>query len=549
MKARIILSFILLFYFSAGAQTPAKKKSEDKSSKATLTLLPKEDVITTVDLGPEGFILKTGVEYAGREGKIRLHKYKTDLTKVWTVEIAKSTNSMLENYILASPFSSYTYYIQETKVSNKSAGKIVITRIDEKGKSTMYDIKVTKDDGKSEKKGKNSSWPKSDKNTQYIAAFVDETSFYLLASLETVNTKKDVKKKNVSKKEARVVLFKAAHKSREISSFETDIQMNADDATADLFVEYLGQDDDNIYVSKKSVSLKDKTLTYNILTLDKDGARTDETTIESNIEGLPVPAVNFRESYGSRIYNNDYDVITTTHTSGNRTYYTYTYIANAGSFGCAQLDFINGKFYIYGLSKSPKKKEANKGKTKGKDKSKTNESDLEQEADYLYVHQYDFSTGELINAYEKPLPKDLLADKAFTNPSVFYYRNIWLDVLGPNLIRFNGVIDGSPKLHTVCIDLSSDKMEYAGKEVPLRKNGGSGHRRYLTNIIATKMESTKSYQQFLKANTEFRTKEFSMFALLVGDKRIVAKNYSFTKTPKIEFTAFPINGAETEPEN
>lgn len=543
MKSRVILSLILLFYISAGAQTPSKKKTEDKTTKATLTLLSKEDVINTIDLGPDGFILKTGVEYAGREGKVRLHKYKSDLTKVWTVEIAKATNSLLENYVLASPFSSYTYYIQESKSTNKSSGKIIVTRIDEKGKTTLYDIKVAKDDHKSEKKGKTTGWPKSDKNTSYIAAFVDENNFYLLASLETVNSKKDVKKKNVAKKEAKVVLFKAAHKSREISSFDTDIELNGDDEKSDLFVEYLGQDDDNIFVSKKSVSLNNKTLTYDILTLDKDGVRTDETTIETTTEGLPVPAINFRESYGSRIYNNDYDVITTTHTSGNRTYTTTTYIANAGSFGCAQLDFVNGKFYIYGLSKSNKKVET--GKNKSKEKSK----DLEQQADNLYVHQYDFSTGELLTAFEKPLPKELMADKNFTNPGVFYYRNIWLDVLTPNLIRFNGVMDRSTKLHTVCIDMSSDKMEYAGKEVPLRKSSGTGHRQYLNNLNATKMESTKSYQQFMKANTDFRTKEYSMFALLCGDKRIVAKNYSFSKSPKIEFTVFPINGAETESEN
>lgn len=545
MKSQTILFAVLLFCITAGAQTPTKKKTDDKIGKATLTLLKKEDVITTVDLGPEGFILKTGIEYAGREGKIRLHKYKTDLTKVWTVELPKATNTMLENYILASPYSSYTYYIQQSKTTNKSAGKMIVTRIDEKGKTNLYDIKVQKESDKPAKKGKTSHWPQAGENTEYIAAFVDEENFFLLASIGTVNSKKEQKKNNVAKKNTKIVLYKAAHKSREISAYETGIELNADDASADLFIEYLGQDEENIYVSKKSVNLADKSLTYNILTINKNGEQTDETSIAASVEGLPVPAVNFRESYGSQIYNNDYDVIVTTRSSGTRTYVVTTYIANAGSFGCAQLDFINGKFYIYGLSKQAKSSASGKGKNKTKEKEK----ELETEATHLYVHQYDFSTGELLQTYEKPLPKEFIADKGFTNPSVFYFRNIWLDVLGPDMIRLNGVSDGSTKLHSVCIDLEKEKMEYIGKDVSRRKDAGSGHRRYLTNVIATKMESDKSYQQFMKSHTDFRTKEYSVFGLLLGDKRVIAKNYAFGKSPKIEFTVFPVNGAETESEN
>jgi hypothetical protein len=524
---------VLLFCAHIGfAQTAPKPKK--KIATATLALSKKEDIITTIELGSQGFIIKTGESYAGREKKIKLHRYAADLTKQWTVELPKSTNTLLENYTLSSPYGNYTYHIQSSKITNGSAGKMIVTRIDEKGKTTLFDIKVDKDISKSGKgnnaKTKSVAWPQSGNNVGYISAFVDEEFLYLLAYIEKVNSNKDVKKKNVAKKTANLVLFKASHKSREIQRFDTEIELQSDEASDDLFIEFLGVDDEHIYLSKKTINLSEKNILYNIYTLDKSGNRIDESPIEESIEHAPVPSVNFRKDNGSRIYNNDYDVIV--HTNGRYTYYTY--VANTGSFGCSQLDMEKGMLYVYGLSKTEDKK--------GKKDKKAALGD----ADYFYIKKFDFNTGDLVESIEKPLPKEMLNDKDFSAPSLFISRQIWLDVLTNDLVRFSGCTSRSTNLHSICVNMSEKKIEYVGKVVPLRKNSGSGHRQYLTNVIATKMESTKEYQSFLKSNTDFRTKDYSIFGLILGDKRVVGKNYSFTKNPHIELSVYPVVGASEE---
>lgn len=530
MKLRLLISLLLCVHFSF-AQTPKPKK---KVATTTISLSKKEDIITTLELGSEGFIIKTGESYAGREKKIRLHKFGVDLTKQWTVELPQSTNTLLENYALACPYGNYTYYIQSSKITTRSAGKMIVTRIDEKGKTTLFDIKVDKDISKSEKsKAKSAAWPQAGANVGYIAAFVDDEFLYLLTSIEKVNSNKDVKKKNVAKKNATLVLFKASHKSRQIERIDTDIELQGTEESDDLFLEFLGSDDEHIYVSKKAVNLSEKHIVYNIYTLDKMGSRIDESIIEDDLGMVPAPSINLRKDNGSRIYHNDYDVIV--HTNGRNTYYTY--VANTGSFGCAQLDIDKGMLYVYGLCKSQNKKE-----------KKDSKSTL-GEADGFYIKQFDFNTGDLVQSIEKPLPKEMLNDKNFASPNLFIGRSIWLDVLSDNLVRFSGCINNSTNLHSLCVDITNGKIEYVGKNVPLRKMGGSIHRQYLTNVIATKMESTKEYQSFLKSNTEFRTKDYSIFGILIGDRRVVGKNYSFSKTPHIELSVYPVVGASSESED
>jgi hypothetical protein len=483
----------------------------------SVPLAKKADISEIVSLGDNGFVIKTAVGYAGREKNIQIHSFTSDMQKRWTVVLDKPTNTMLHYTLLASPYSSYTYYIQMSKVFTASKGVINITRIDSTGKKKEIKYKVSKEFD----------------NSDRVAMFADDNALYFLNYEQKVNSKRDVKKgKAQNKKESTLVMYSLKVDKTTMERHVTDLQMTSASQNEDLFVEYLGHDEDHIYLSRKSVDLSENALKYEVFTLDKSFTTIDVSEFEAKMESPLVPSVNNRTYKGAEIYNNDYDVEVTHR--GN-TIIT-TYIANAGSFGCAYLDIENGHLYVYGLTGL---------KPVSKSKSKKKENALITGARSAYICKFDFNTSEILEQKEFELPKEMLVDKSFADPYLFVNRSIWMDLVDQNTYRFCGTGSGED-LHVAVLSVGDKKASYIGKKIEFRRNSGTYHRRFLANALGNKSYMSDEYMKFIKKYPDFRTKDYSIFAIYLGDRTVVVRNLAFTKDPRLEFNLFKHKGAETE---
>lgn len=474
----------------------------------TIPLDKKADISEIESMGDQGFLIKTSVGYAGREKNVQIHSFTNGLKKRWTVKLEKPTNTLLDYTLLASPYSAQTYYIQSSKVFTSSKGVLNITRIDSLGKKKDIVYKVSKEFSTSKR----------------VAMFADEDALYILTAEETINKDNDIKKnKAKNKKESLLVFYLLKSDKTIMQRVETEIKLTSDSKDADLFVEYLGHDEENIFLSRKSVDLPQNEIEYEVLTLDKNFATIDVTNFKATIESPLVPALNMRVANGATIYNNDYDVTVTR--SGNTV--TTTYYANAGSFGCAQLDAKTGIFYVYGLTA---------GKVSGKDAKKKSDKMLVN-AQSGYVCKFDFNTGDLLDQKEFALSKEFTNNTSFANPHLFTNRIIWLDVINDNMYKFCG-FSGTEDIYAMVVPAKGEKMEYIGKKVEFRKDGGSYHRRFIANAFTSKLYTSDQQIKFMKNYPDFRAKDYSVFGIFLGDRTVIVRNSAYSKQPKLELNLF-----------
>lgn len=497
---KIILTTLCCLLITTGAFAQRKP--------VVLPLDKKTDVTEIESLGEQGFLVKTAASYAGREKNVQIHSFTNELKKRWTVKLEKPTNTMLEYTLLASPYSPHTYYIQASKTFSGSKGVLNITRIDSLGKKKDIVYKVSKEFSTASR----------------VAMFADEDALYILTAEETVNKDRDIKKNKVkNKKESILVFYVLKSDKTTMQRVETEIKLVSDLKDADLFVEYLGHDEDNIFLSRKSVNLSENEIEYEILTLDKNFSTVDVSNFKIQTENPLVPSVNMRSSNGASIYNNDYDVTVTRR--GNTIITTYT--ANAGSFGCAKLDVNTGHFYIYGLTAA---------KPSSKNTKKKDTQAMVVDAHSAFVSKFDFNTGDLIDQQEFDLSKEFLADKLFETPYLFVNRVIWMDVLNENTYKLCGA--AGENVHVMIVPIKGTKTEYVGRKIEFQKGGGNYHRRFLANALGNKSYMSDEQVKFMKKYPEFREKEYSIFGIFLGDRTVIVRNTAYTKQPQLEFNLF-----------
>lgn len=478
-----------------------------QNEQFSLDLEKKADVVDIVTIGDQGFLIKTAVTYAKKERNVKIHSFTADLKKRWTLNLEKPTNKYLHYTLLASPYSPLVYYIETVEGNDYAKTGIDITRIDSLGKKTVikYDF------------------PKEFSRANRVAMFADEGALYILNSEVKVASDKDIKKKKAANKKESVLVFYVMKNSKKVMErFVTDIKLTSDDKDADLFVEYLGHDEENIFLSRKSVDLPENKISYEVITLDKSFNNVDVTNFEVALKNPLVPALNSRAENGASIYNNDYDV--TVVQRGNLV--TTTYYANAGSFGCAQLDVLNGHFYIYGLTGA---------KPSGKD-AKKDAGKMLTKAEGGFICKFDFNTGVEKSKTEFNLASGFTSDTYFSDPYLFINRSIWLDVLSDNTYKFCG-LSSSVDLHAMIVSKQA-KTEYVGIKVEDVGSSSDSHRKTLINLLGSRTYFSDDHMRFMKNYKEFRTKEYSIFGILLGDRTVVIKNTAYSEDPKLEFNLF-----------
>lgn len=490
---------ILSFLFSAGCVFAFAQ-----SSKTTVALDKKQDVSNIIPLSADGgFLLHVSEQYAGREKNSDIYCYSPDLKKKWVLKIDKATNNLLDEFLVGSIFSDYTYYVQQVK----SRGEYHFTRINSDGKSSVFDCKM------------NAGFNSGSK----IATYVDQTGLNFLMQ-KSVKGKKDENAKTT------IEIHQIAHNSKQPKVLETNIKELLSDDENDAFIEFMGHDENNIYLAQKFISVNENMLKYIVYTIDKkEYGIVDESEFIAEIDNEMVASTNLRSGEGSEIYNKDYDVSTTY--SGNRT--TITYYANSGAFGCAKLDVASGRFIIYGLT-TDKKFSQPKADKKGKKASYT----LKDNIGGGYVIAYDFNTGKKLHEQQFLLDKSVTSDMS----SAFYIRAIWFDILNDHTYRIGmsrGQRGKKTAAHAVVINAKA-KTEYKKIEFPARENENLWHTRYVSNILLTNSIAPDAAVKFYSQASDIRTKAHSKFGLLLPNKIILFKNQSLIKSPKIEVESYDI---------
>jgi hypothetical protein len=506
MKKIITILFVLVG-FSGFSQ----------KNRASISLGKKQDVSQILRIGADGgFLLHVSETYAGREKNSEIYCYSPDLKKKWSVKINNPTNALLEEYLVASAFSTYAYYIQQIK-----SDEYVITRISDDGKRTTLNYKIIKELF----------------DVSKIAIYTDQKGLNIIAN-------KTIKVKKGEKAKSEIQILQMRHDQKKFELIKTEIKDFLSDDEEDVFIEFLGHDDNNIYLAQKFVNVNENSIKYKMYTVDKEGYRViEEDEFLAEIKNELVASTNQRTTDGSPTANKDYRVVVSTSTSYSgpngtpRTTTTYTYYANAGSYGCAKLDIASGKFIIYGLV-TDKKFVRPKADKKGKMPA----YELKDNLGGAYLISFDVNTGEKVWDEQVSIDKAAVAE---VSKSKFYSRSIWLDVMNDNCLRLGitaGLVRKNKNAEAYSLLIKKNtKQEFKKIEFPARSGETNSHIRMVSNLLLSKSIAPSEAISFGQNPQDIRTKHYSKFGLLLPNKIILFQNYAFSKTPKIDIFSYDIN--------
>lgn len=510
MKNIILKTIIFLLPINAICQT----------NTAEITFKAKrEDISEIVELGGDGgFLVHTSSQYAKYNKNSVIHFFSPDLKNNWSVSIPKATNSGNESFLLANELSDYVYYIQKEKGSRFSKGEFIINRIGKNGQleSFNYDI--------------NKQFEKADK----VASFVDDKGLYFVLKTKNQHVKGQ-------KRTATIQVYFMDHSRKKFDIIKTDMKDLSAESDEAIFVEFAGVDKEYIYLSQKWLSVKENAMKYVYYKLNKERFHVDdEKEFVVQIEDELVASVNSRKTDGARVYDNDYEV--ESWSNGRTTYITY--LANAGSFGCAKLDVKSKSLYIYGITSGKKFNPKIIKSDNGKKDKKGKKVELIDEIGGGYLIKFDFETSKELSRNEFTMQKNLTKDIA---KIPFYSRSIWFDILPNDKYRlslttasFNilKLSKGVTASIVTCIIPEKGKADVKSTPIPMAMNFRPNHTRYLTNTTLNKSFAPKAAIDFIAKNEKIRYPDYSIFGIYLSNKFILAKNSAYTKSAKLELTSY-----------
>lgn len=487
--------YLLLFIFSFDAISQKKE--------VTFPIQKKQDIYSVSTLGfDEGFVVLISEKNASNHHlNTNLRYFSKDLEEKWNVQLKYSSDEINDQTIVCSAFSNYMYVL---------GNSVFINRISSEGEKSNF----------------KATFPKEYKNVNLIAKYVDETGLnYITYKGEDKSTNKEF------------IIFRLQHDKKSFEMISLNLGLINENSKDYESLDFLGHDEENIFLSHKSIDFTKNTINYLVYSISKsdfESISTNEFSVQ--ITNELVPCMNTRTEDGSVIYNNDYSTATITKTTisnGISRSYTYTiYNPKAGAYGCSRLDIENGFFYIYGVTTAKKftppklNKKTNKPET----------SEPKNEVAGAYVVTYDFNKGELIKKEEFSLPKNAASD--FPKKMNMETRSIWFDVFNDKITRISispaTLISKDAIVYCTTIGATA-KPESIRLTYPSKVDGGWTHRRLVSNLALPKSIVPNDVISFSSNPKEIRSKEYSKFGILLKNRIILVKNHSFTKTPKIEF--------------
>lgn len=387
MKFKIV--YIILFLsFSLSAQTNTAKIEFEKSCQ----------LLDFIDLGKNGFIIKTGKEKAAYSKKLKweVHCFDNDLNLIYSMPIKKEQlDTRSGNPINASHNGSYFYHEEFKITTSFGAGKGHLTQIKKDKSVKTFDIKY-----------------KDYKDTTLNNTFVDDNYYCMLRTKEE---KKSRKNKNVKKT---YLLYKFDHATFNRKEVILELpQVVGEKGIDKTFWKFSDQDETFIYMERKDLNFESGNHVYHVVVLNKsDGKIANQFALNFSIAPKHIrPSNNNIEIKGARYSSfDDFYTKTNTMNTGNATSSSTFILHTSRAFGKLKLDIDAQKAYVFGLYGDKKFKRVgpiNKG---------------------YYLLGYDF-TGKKIFETKKGLPVALAKESGFRIHNIPYQRILKFSIKDDNL--------------------------------------------------------------------------------------------------------------------
>ncbi|MEP5340177.1 MAG: hypothetical protein ABJL44_11275 [Algibacter sp.] len=383
MKFKIVL-ILTLVSFSLFAQ---HKAAEIELEKGCMLL-------DFLDLGENGFIIKTGKEKAAYSKKLKweVHYFDNDLNLIYTMPIKKDQlDTRSDNPILASHSGDYFYHEEFKITTSFGAGKGHFTQIKKDKSVKTHDVKYKDYKGKSIEK-----------------AFVDDDYYNMLCVEEE---KKSKKNKNPKKT---YTLYKFGHVEFNRTEVILDLpQIIEEEGISKTFWEFSDQKENFIYMHRKDLNFESGNHTYHVVALNKsDGKIANQFQLNFSIGLKHIrPSNNNIEIFGAHYSSlNDFSFETVGTGESSRGYFHH----RLSAFGKLKLDLDQQKAYVFGLYG---------------DKEFKNIGSIYQG---YYIQGYNFN-GEKEFEVLKGLPQNLAKESGFKVHNIPHQRVLALKVFEENL--------------------------------------------------------------------------------------------------------------------
>ncbi len=490
------------FSFSILAQ------SDGVIAKASLQLEKKEELNVVINMGSKGFIITSAKgKYEWNQKFVNVSSYRNDLSLRWKLSLPKVAKEILNPCFAASPLSPFVYYLQLSDKLNAKKGIFAITRIDSTGEKVDFNCKI---DGELD-------------NYTKIAIFSDANNLYILqqTNLHDYSIFENKNKKNDGTKN-KLILYTLKHESEVFEKNIIDLNLFNEAENENWQIEFLGNDNNRIVLGKKKVNLTNRTITYDLISLNSNGSIINTRTIKSEFKNEPVPSLNHREFYGNSVFDNDSKRVSANSGSNQATHTMEPY---PGSFGCSLLDLNNEFLYLFGFT----------APYEIPDKNRSEIEATKALASGFYVRKYSIKTGNLISEFEEELPAMIKANRKLTDPVNFQERALDFNILDEkkNLVRFICFGGNTAYLITINLDTKTSKT--------LKKDARNTNSFYLDNyssLLIDEGDGSEGFVNAIKKCSSFNKKDLEIQGINQGSNTVILKYHTDSDLAHIEMQLF-----------
>lgn len=387
-----------------------------QSTTTNIPLNKGEQVLRFIDLGKNGFVLKTGndVGMVGKKNTV-LHYYSHDLTKIWEQPISDISKDDGKNFdpIVISPDGSYVYHIEE--ISKLGKHSIYLTQISKTGERKTRSIDEVF-------------------NFKCNAVFFCTKEFLYMYAVDSKNTLSPEGYKTDYNSKINYKLIQVSHSEFNKKEFTLNVT-NPDEALFQIHIlpgeTYLGQpinipaysvnhqwlyagnDGTNLFFYLSQFDIKKTQTTIQVVKVSPSGSILNTMSLNVDLAGkYPRPvypaSLNGGFSYCQNHSASDYPL--------------KSVMTNAEETDIkvqlATLEFVGGKFYVYGLSG---------------DTPWTNAKAAQEKPNHsgYFVHIFDAS-GKVVKQNNLPIHPKMKSNKFYDTADNWHTREMALKVFNEN---------------------------------------------------------------------------------------------------------------------
>ncbi len=521
----IILSFTLIYSSICYSQTPPFYSTQLSGKETILELLP---------LDSNGFYLRTGIESGGETSNQKLLKFNSNNQLEFKKPLDNVDLLGRHSFVVSSPFCENTFVVAETKAASRTYNRAFITTIKKDGSSHSQQFETSRDQttdiiNTSKKKVE---WPINNGATSNdiskVACFAGKENLYVLTAHKIANGKY----KNPDNKSVKTVLYEYNPSTNKLEVFITPISFEGKYLRRDYYVEFLGNDEEFIYVAYKTQSGIQGTTSVKICQLNYKGELVKEYPVSFKPTYPLSPSVNTRQLNGSYKYIQEYYLsapLTIQPGSPPQKHW------NNHAMNGIILDMKNKLVYFYGLS-------ASENKTSFNDIMTGNKSIY---ANHIYVCKINLVNNTIISTIEYPFMEKLESignkemfkmAKGIATPTVFDSRIVDMSIINKSIVKASVFSETYGKTLSFLIDLEQNKVEITGRELI---QSTEEQRVHSVNLINHQWEHDLQSYTFIDKTSRPTDKKNILLGFKSDSETIIAKIESNKGAKTLSLFSFP----------